>query len=344
MIRVLDIVGLAGLGGTVSARCEVRVPEDLLRRAEGAPIFAATHVRRPGGEMLLHDGPRSQPLPREGEALVPLHVPAEPGRYRVELDPVVEGKFWGSTVGLPPAVFEVARAPDGDLEVELARRIRVPARCAPFAIPHPGYGLGDSERPVEIPWVLSRYRGERVVVDVGSANAEPRYLRAVESLHVPSLIGLDLVPAKALRGRALVADVRRPPLRPRSADLVFAISVIEHVGRDNTLYVSRDKGPQDAEGDFVSTRALGALLRPGGRLLLTVPFGRFQDHGWFIQYDRARLDALVERSGLTLQELELFEYADGWRGPVDAAALAGRGYAERAAAAAGIACLSLTPR
>ena len=343
MIRVLDIAGLATFGGTLAARCEVQVPEEISRRAEGSPVQVATHLRRaPDGDLLIQDGPRSLAVASDGEIFVPLHVPREPGYYRVEVDWLVEGKFWGSSIGVAPAVLDVERGAEGDLS---SGSTRLPARGARFQIPHPRYGLGDSERAVEIPWALSRYRGERTVLDVGSANAEPRYLEAVAALHVPALIGLDLVPAKALRGRALVADVRHPPIRPRSVGLIFAISVIEHVGRDNTLYVERHKGPQDLEGDFTSARALGDLLSPGGRLLITVPFGRFQDHGWFIQHDQARLSALVDRSGLHLQELELFEYAEGWRGPVDASSLATRGYREAAVAAAGIACLALvTPR
>jgi hypothetical protein len=340
VIRILDVTGLAGFAGTLAARCEVQLPEEVVRRAEGSPVRLATHVLRPSGEMLIHDGPRSAPVTGPGEVFLPLSIPPEPGRYQVQVEPVVELKFWGSSVGVAPETFEVERSAEGDLLFSLPRRL--PARGAVFQIPYPGFGANDTERAVEIPWVLSRYRGERVVVDVGSANAEARYLEAVASLRIPALIGLDLVPAKALRGRAVVSDVRRPPLRRGSVDLIFAISVIEHVGRDNTIYVSRDKGPQDTEGDFASTRALGELLRPGGRLLVTVPFGRFQDHGWFIQYDRPRLDALVQRSGLRLQELEFFEYAgSAWRGPVDAAALANRGYQEQATAAGAIACFSL---
>ncbi|HVE87402.1 MAG TPA: hypothetical protein VND93_31310 [Myxococcales bacterium] len=340
MIRVLEISGLPAFAGTLVARCECRLPQELVGRAGGSPVHLATHVRGAGGEMLIHDGPRSRPVTGP-EVMLPLVIPLQPGRYHVEIDPVVEGKFWGSSIGVPPVAFDMERTAEGDL---VSGALRLPSRGVPFRVPYPGFGAGDTERAVEIPWALSRYRGEQVVLDVGSANAEPRYLEALHALRIPRLLGLDLVRARALRGQALVGDVRRPPLRPRSVDLVIAISVIEHVGRDNTVYVERDRGPQDPEGDFASARALGELLRPGGRLLVTLPFGRFQDHGWFIQYGQARLDALVARSGLRLSELELFEYAGGgWRGPVDAASLADRGYQEEAAAAAGVACLSLTP-
>src|SRR5262249_14831102 len=126
----------------------------------------------------------------------------------------------------------------------------------PFRVPHALYGAGESERCVEIPWVLSRYRNERVVLDIGTSFAEPRYVEALHSLRIPSLLCLDLVPSKKLPGRALIGDARHPPLRPGSIELIFAISVIEHVGRDNAIYLNGHHGPNDADGDFTSIRAL----------------------------------------------------------------------------------------
>jgi hypothetical protein len=55
-----------------------------------------------------------------------------------------------------------------------------------FAIDTPLYGLGDSERCVEIPWVLSRFHHESRVL------AEPRYSQGRNSLGITSLVGLDL--------------------------------------------------------------------------------------------------------------------------------------------------------
>ena len=59
-----------------------------------------------------------------------------------------------------------------------------------FSIDTPLYGLGDSERCVEIPWVLSRFRSESRVLDIGYANAEPRYLQARDTLRIAFLVGL----------------------------------------------------------------------------------------------------------------------------------------------------------
>jgi hypothetical protein len=55
-------------------------------------------------------------------------------------------------------------------------------------------------------------------------------------------------------------------------DVVLAVLVLEHVGRDNSVYPAisaRDRRPRD--GDQCSVRELARLLAPGGRLIVTVP-------------------------------------------------------------------------
>ncbi len=39
---------------------------------------------------------------------------------------------------------------------------------------------------------------------------------------------------------------------------------------------------------------LRRVLKPGGILLVTVPFGRDEDHGWLQQFDRRRVERLVQ--------------------------------------------------
>jgi SAM-dependent methyltransferase len=73
--------------------------------------------------------------------------------------------------------------------------------------------------------------------------------------------------------------VTRAPFRPGAFDVITCISTIEHVGLD--VY---DQGP-DEFGDEVAMRHLRRLLRPGGRLLLTAPFGKRTVSAWLRVYD-----------------------------------------------------------
>src|SRR5690606_35300687 len=171
-----------------------------------------------------------------------------------------------------------------------------------------------SERCVEIPWVLSRYEGEERVLEVGHANAEPRYVEALRSLETPHLVGIDLAvgPQEVQEVfYGVVADVRNPPFPAASFDLGLRISTIEHVGRDNSVY---GLPPEEATPypDHDAIRALARLLRDGGRLLLSVPYGRYEDHGWLINYDAEHLDALVEASGLRVKDATYYEQRGGW--------------------------------
>jgi hypothetical protein len=81
---------------------------------------------------------------------------------------------------------------------------------------------------------------------------------------------------------------------------------------DNRLYGAS----QDAAADPAAeqARALGELLRvtsPGGRVLVTVPYGRSEDHGWFRQYDESALSSMLDGLAATIS---VYAYGgDGWR-------------------------------
>src|SRR5438034_8469243 len=68
---------------------------------------------------------------------------------------------------------------------------------------------GTDERAVEIPWALSRVRGARRVLDIGSANAQPAYLAGLVAAGIAELVGVDRVEAEVPGMRTVVADVRR---------------------------------------------------------------------------------------------------------------------------------------
>ena len=325
------------------------VPNPALRReAEGTELHLSSHVLDPAdGRVILFDGPRAVPCrgPEGRLSVLPLTVPLPPGRYRVQIEPVVELRFWASDRGYTPLVLEAERRPDGSALIYCPATDRQYVLNRPgardFSVDTPLYGLDDSERCIEIPWVLSRFQGEPRVLDIGYANAEPRYLLARDALKIPFLVGLDLAAAPQSCISGVAGDALALPFRLGAFDLILAISVIEHIGRDNSIYCALEQ-PVREFGDLEAAAGLASLLRPGGRLLITLPFGRLEDHGWFVQYDLRRIQALVEFSGCEPTLAEYYAYgAHGWTGPVDPVALSQVQYRTDFAAGA-VACLELT--
>jgi SAM-dependent methyltransferase len=181
-----------------------------------------------------------------------------------------------------------------------------------FRLPQEPFGVGDTERCIEIPWALSCYRGEKRVLDVGYANAEERYLEGLRSLGIPQLYGLDRIKKYVAGIIPVVGDIRKTDFPDGFFDLVFCISTLEHVGRDNSIYFQATE-PRDDLGDFKSINEISRIIRKNGRIVLTVPFGKFCDYGWFIQYDWKRWNALIEASGCISISQNFFIYQNGWQ-------------------------------
>jgi SAM-dependent methyltransferase len=168
------------------------------------------------------------------------------------------------------------------------------------------------ERAIEIPWCLARYDGERRVLDVGYAFAEPAYLAGLATLGAPELVGVDLASAEVPGLRSVVADVRELPFDAGSFDLAFCVSTLEHVGRDNEVYDV--DAPREESGDDAGLRELRRVLTGDGRLLVTVPTGTHDDQGWQVVRTPDEWIELFERAGFLVYEDELYVRApEGWR-------------------------------
>jgi O-antigen chain-terminating methyltransferase len=162
------------------------------------------------------------------------------------------------------------------------------------------------ERAIEIPWVLARYAGEPRVVDIGTAFAEPLYADGLHQLNAQELVTVDLAePA------TVVADVRELPFENDRFDVIFCVSTLEHVGRDNEVY--EVDAPREEHGDEAALRELRRVLAKDGRLLVSVPTGVHDDQGWQVQREPLAWIELFERTGFTVYEDELYVRGDdGW--------------------------------
>jgi SAM-dependent methyltransferase len=197
---------------------------------------------------------------------------------------------------------------------------------------------GSDERVIEIPWVLSRYRGEARALDVGSTHAPAAYLDALTAAVPGRPVALDLAPAELDGFECVVGDLRALPFGDHSFDIAFCISTLEHVGADNALYGVA--GDRDEGGIGQALRELVRVLDRGGRLLATVPCGAPEEHGWFVQHDEAGWLDLFASAGLHVEEHELYALDEqGWRSTDSLEA----GYGTVGAAASGVLCAELHP-
>jgi hypothetical protein len=99
-----------------------------------------------------------------------------------------------------------------------------------------------------------------------------------------------------------------------------------------------------AHGDILAMRHVRHLLAPGGRLLLTVPFGRAQVNPWFRVYDHRHLRRLTGGfRALSAAFYRLRPDGDGSYEPCRAADLREAGYDFEHMRAEGIALAELTP-
>lgn len=242
------------------------------------------------------------------------------------------------------------------------------AQMRPFRSRGPlpvGFGVGIDERAVELPWVVAQLDGAQGrLLDAGSAlNYE--YL-----LQAPALAGLrktiiTLAPEQAAFWRLGVSyvygDLREIDFRDGWFDAITCVSTIEHIGMDNAIYAAPHLAAPSNSADFLrAVKELRRVLKPGGALCITFPFGRYERHGFLQQFDAALTDALISAFEPSNVEETIYRYdRDGWQLSDRAGAATAsyfnvhatghlehersEGYpADLAAAARAVACLRLT--
>jgi SAM-dependent methyltransferase len=177
------------------------------------------------------------------------------------------------------------------------------------------YGVGLDERTVELPWVLAQRPSGRIL-DAGSslnhAHVLDRVLPLVDGLHVVTLVPEE----KSFPERGvsyLYADLRDLPLRDDLYDAVVCVSTLEHVGMDTARFGGESARAEDPAAEARTALAeLRRVARPGATLLLTLPYGQPEDHGWFRQFGRADVEEL--RTELGGPETTVYAYsAHGWQ-------------------------------
>lgn len=205
-----------------------------------------------------------------------------------------------------------------------------------------------SERIVEFPWVVAALGTRRagLTLDAGStlnhAYVLDHVLPLVEALHIVTLAPeRESFPERGIS--YLYSDLRELPLRPDLYETVVCLSTLEHVGMDVSGYNARaavEVNPQQAA--VRAAQEIRRVVKPGGRILLRVPFGRPDNLGWLRQFDKDSLRELIAGFGPADTEISVYRYShDQWQlSRVEEAA----GSVSQPYWATAVACVEIWPR
>ena len=162
-----------------------------------------------------------------------------------------------------------------------------------------GYGEFLDDRVVEYPWFISRITQEPGrLLDAGSA------LNFSYILQHQNLLGKDITIVTLepegycywqKRISYVFGDLRDLPFKENFFDDVVSISTIEHLGMDNSIYSSNPDFFEKNRFDFLKAIAeLKRVTKPGGRVYITVPYGKYTDFGWYQQFDAKMINLLID--------------------------------------------------
>jgi SAM-dependent methyltransferase len=177
------------------------------------------------------------------------------------------------------------------------------------------YGYRIDERIIEFPWFFSKLPIENnLLLDVGSSlNFE--YILNRPALECRSIIIYDLSLkrfSKKNNVSYIQGDIRDTILKSECVDEIACISVLEHIGMNNTVLYSNDSRYNEFRPDDYRNlvQEFKRLLKPGGSLFVTVPFGRYENHGWLQQFDYQMIKTVIELFGGSTSETSYYKYSD----------------------------------
>lgn len=124
------------------------------------------------------------------------------------------------------------------------------------------------DRDFEYPWMLKNIEiKEGKLLDIGSTIGDMLYDLLPKEI---SIYILNINEQKTSdKIEKVQGDIRATEFEDNTFDCITCISTLEHIGVGGRYGVEDDK-----EGDLKAMKEMRRILKPGGKLLLTVPYGR----------------------------------------------------------------------
>ncbi len=185
------------------------------------------------------------------------------------------------------------------------------------------YGYRLDERIVEYPWIFANLKNdESIFLDAGST-FNFGYLLENELIEKKDKYIYTFYPEdKSFNHKRIsyiYGDLRDLPFRNNFFEEIVCQSTIEHIDMDNSMYGYDLKSTleHDKNKSYEYLKVIDELLRvlkTNGQLLLTFPYGKFENHGFFQQFDDEMVNRITDKmKDLGSFELTFFKYLPhGW--------------------------------
>ncbi|MEH2313275.1 MAG: hypothetical protein V7K35_18165 [Nostoc sp.] len=154
-----------------------------------------------------------------------------------------------------------------------------------------------AERAIEIPIILDFLSKGKVgdkLLEVGNVlcNYENEYNKisrtVVDKYEVAAgVVNIDLMDVSAVE----------------KYDLIVSISTVEHIGQNWANFESSIE--RDLEAPLKASFKIYSLLNIAGKAIITVPFGKFTDGIWYIQFNQDYLELLIKKYKLPERAIQV---------------------------------------
>jgi SAM-dependent methyltransferase len=186
-----------------------------------------------------------------------------------------------------------------------------------------GFGQGLDERLVEYLWVFSKLTAQSGRLLDAGATFNYDFVLSAPLIGSFELCIQTFFPEEQHFPERRVSyqfgDLRHLIFKDGAFDTVVCQSTLEHIDMDMSVYgyqLPRASSPGQASYSFMEALAeCERVLKPGGLLLITVPYGQWEDHGFFQQFDQAMIELIngyLRPKGSV--HLDYFQYVNqGWK-------------------------------
>jgi len=185
------------------------------------------------------------------------------------------------------------------------------------------YGYRLDERIVEYPWIFANLIKEKTIfLDAGST-FNFHYLLNNELIENKDKYIYTFYPEgqsyNHKRISYIYGDLRDLPFKDDFFEEIVCQSTIEHIDMDNSMYgydlnSTLELSTNKSYEYLKVIEELLRVLKASGQLLLTFPYGKFENHGFFQQFDAEMLERITDKiKSLGSYELTFFKYLpQGW--------------------------------